>query len=97
MGVVITILLLGFIVLAIGSRDKIITVVQPHQEPGVVLIIKIHEVDGSLKCSISGPGTINHAMFAAAALSATVIQEIDQGVEGGLQVMQEQTLLLLKE
>lgn len=101
-GMAITVLLAGFVVLLIGSRDRqllMVPVSTEQEEPTVVLVVKIHEIDGRLVMVAAGPGgsyRLAHSMFAAAALSAEVVRQADAGVEGGLQLMQEQTMHVLK-
>lgn len=101
LGIGITGMILVIVVLLIRNHDRPIgpLFIVPDQDPTVVLVVKIHEIDGRLVMVAAGPGgsyRLAHSMFAAAALSAEVVRQADAGVEGGLQLMQEQTMHVLK-
>lgn len=102
-GVVITVMLMGLVILMINHRDRSVVMVpvptSEADEPTVVLVVRVHDIDGRLALVASGPGgsyRLAHSMFAAAVLSAEVVRQADAGVEGGLQLMQEQTMHVLK-
>lgn len=89
LGIAITIAVMGFVVMLM--RDH-------REEPGVVLIVKVYQIGDRLTCHATGPDggyKLSHSMFAAACLSAEAVRLMDEGVEGGLQILQEQTMTIL--
>lgn len=89
LGIAITIAVMGFVVILM--RDH-------RDDPGIVLTVHVKEINGQLICFATGPGggyKLSHSMYAAACLSAEAIRLMDQGVEGGMQVLQEQTMEVL--